>query len=163
MRDSPRLPLLSITKKVGEGPLRGADILYPTGHYNAQGGEIVAEIGKSSARAAALYHYPWERKVQRGFFRGNPNSHSRSRYALAHLVKEGPAEFGRLLDVGLTWYEPKHDWFSSLYDQGGGKGWHGKCVPLAVSARVPESDCVVQQSSTVPARGALFFRCAFVQ
>ena len=31
------------------------------------------------------------------------------------------------------------------------------------SARVPESDCVVQQSSTVPARGALFFRCAFVQ
>ena len=48
----PRLPLLSITKKRG----KGADILYPAGHY-AVAGRSVTAIG--TAEGAAEYRRPW--------------------------------------------------------------------------------------------------------
>ena len=96
LSDRPLLPLFSITKVRGVG----ADILYPTGHYNTAGGSFVRGIGHPETQQR--YTYPWLEKQGRAFFRGNPNSHSRSRYALAHLVQSGPPAFRRYLDFGLV-------------------------------------------------------------
>lgn len=99
------LPLLSITKKRdgrGQDPGRkrdgpGADILYPAGHYGIAG-SIVAAIGTDSAR----YYLPWEAKnTSVIFWRGRPNSHTLSRWALPRLAVEGSAEERKLLDVSI--------------------------------------------------------------
>ena len=97
------LPLLSITKKRG----KGADILYPAGHY-AIAGKSVTAIGTDSGS----YRQPWERKNSSvAFWRGRPNSHTLSRWALPRLALEGSAEERQLLDVGLLWYMHAHDPF----------------------------------------------------
>ena len=92
------LPLLSITKKRG----RGADILYPTGHYASGGIGAVKNIGRYSAG----YRFPWRLKRDVAFFRGRPNSHTLSRWALPRLMN-GSA----VVDLGLVWYMPEHDPF----------------------------------------------------
>ena len=45
------------------------------------------------------------------FWRGRPNSHTLSRWALPRLAVEGSAEERRLLDLGLMWYMHPHDPF----------------------------------------------------
>ena len=138
LRDTRVLPLLSITKVLGEG----ADILYPTGHYNSVSiGAIIDDIGKLTPTSGELVRryrkYPWATKTSKAFFRGNPNSHSRSRYALAHLVKHGPekAKFAAALDVGLTWYKPEHDYFATTTTHAA-----GSLPPLSEVPRVNESE-----------------------
>ena len=98
LTDRPILPLLSITKK----RRTGADILYPTGHYASYGIGAVKDIGRHSER----YRYPWRNKTDIAFFRGRPNSHTLSRWALPRLMN-GSA----VVDLGLVWYMAEHDPF----------------------------------------------------
>ena len=97
LRDRKVLPLLSITKKLG----LGADILYPTGHYldwtNHKGGKLLGLRSET-------YRYPWHLKREIAFFRGRPNTHTTSRYALPRMVN-GSAH----VDMGLVWYNAEHD------------------------------------------------------
>lgn len=97
LRDRPVLPLLSITKKRG----LGADILYPTGHYvewaRNQGGKLVGLHSEA-------YRYPWRRKREVALFRGRPNTHTSSRYALPRMVNGS-----KQIDMGLVWYNAAHD------------------------------------------------------
>jgi len=97
LNDRKVLPLLSITKKRG----RGADILYPTGHYldwnDHKGGKLIGVRSES-------YRYPWHRKKEVAFFRGRPNTHTGSRYALPRMVNGS-----KRIDMGLVWYLAAHD------------------------------------------------------
>ena len=94
---SPVLPLLSITKKRG----LGADILYPTGHYvdwsKNQGGKLVGLRSET-------FRHPWGRKKEVALFRGRPNTHTSSRYALPRMVNGS-----KQIDIGLVWYMAAHD------------------------------------------------------
>ena len=101
VKQKPPLPLLSITKEVGIG----ADILYPAGHYVKRGGKWANDIGKKAPLGwgdSTLYRSPWESKRPIGFFRGRPNTHTRSRYSLSRLAAEGTIEEKAWLDVGLV-------------------------------------------------------------
>lgn len=100
--DRPLLPLLSITRKVGVG----ADILYPSGHY-AVAGKAVSAIGEDTA----AYRSPWHAKREVALFRGRPNSHSRSRFALARLAVEGDRKQRALFDIGFVFYIARFDPF----------------------------------------------------
>ena len=103
VRDDPPLPLLSITKKKG----KGLDILYPAGHY-ALAGKSVTAIGTDSH----AYRVPWRRKnASVLFWRGRPNSHTLSRWALPRLALEGTPEQRAKFDIGLLWYHHPHDPF----------------------------------------------------
>lgn len=111
LRDSKEqlLPLLSITKKLGHG----ADILYPTGHYtipSETARDVTYYLGEHPASHPYLYNSTWEAKKEVAFFRGRPNTHSRSRLAIPRLALGSPSR-AALLDVALVWYEAAHDWF----------------------------------------------------
>lgn len=103
VHDDPPLPLLSITKKKG----RGLDILYPAGHY-ANAGKSVTAIGTDNH----AYRVPWRRKnASVLFWRGRPNSHTLSRWALPRMALEGNPEQRAKFDIGLLWYFHAHDPF----------------------------------------------------
>ena len=95
LRDHPTLPLLSITKEAGIG----GDVLYPAGHY-ASAGESVSAIGTPAG--ARMYRHPWAMKRERVLFRGRPNTHTLSRYALSYLAQDGSYAERAALDVGLV-------------------------------------------------------------
>ena len=110
MRDHPHLPLLSITKEAGIS----ADILYPAGHYSSdeKAKKSMGAIGRAPGDAvAARYRVPWARKQEKALFRGRPNTHTLSRYALPYLARDGPPRATSLLDVGLVFYHHLYDPF----------------------------------------------------
>ena len=107
--DSRLLPILSITRVNG----RMADILYPTGDYtNGKPGDRIRKLTYNIGRNTHQYLYssPWEQKKEVGFFRGRPNTHSRSRLALSRIS----LEHQDLLDIGLVHYREEHDWFCHI-------------------------------------------------
>ena len=69
-------------------------------------------IGRAPGDAvAARYRVPWARKQEKALFRGRPNTHTLSRYALPYLARDGPPRATSLLDVGLVFYHHLYDPF----------------------------------------------------
>ena len=105
----PWLPLLSITKEIGRSTsdkphLNQVDILYPAGHYSTAGIVMKAIGNRPSADVVRrFYRHPWKQKQEVALFRGRPNTHTWSRWALSRLKLEGDQRDKKYLDIGLVW------------------------------------------------------------
>ena len=85
---------------------RHADLLCPSSSFREASFERVAAVYERRARST-----PWEARRQVGFWQGHPYCGKHkfgrcSRYLLSHLSAQSASP---LLDVGLTWYEPRLD------------------------------------------------------
>lgn len=122
---------------------RHADLLCPSSSFREASFERVAAVYERRARST-----PWEARRQVGFWQGHPYCGKHkfgrcSRYLLSHLSAQSAS---RLLDVGLTWYEPRLDLYLRQEECRCAAGWAHpgdlprRAAPLAVRPWVQIED-----------------------
>lgn len=122
---------------------RHADLLCPSSSFREASFERVAAVYERRARST-----PWEARRQVGFWQGHPYCGKHkfgrcSRYLLSHLSAQSASP---LLDVGLTWYEPRLDLYLRQEECRCAAGWAHpgdlprRAAPLAVRPWVQIED-----------------------